>query len=57
MALDPAQQKRLHGVTMFMAELFMNMEVRLVWHWTLRMQKTTTISCCEHKPFMGEGHY
>lgn len=27
MALDPAQQKRLHGVTMFMAELFMNMEI------------------------------
>nr|XP_054764510.1 polyadenylate-binding protein-interacting protein 1-like [Lytechinus pictus] len=27
MALDPAQHKRLHGVTMFMAELFMNMEI------------------------------
>ena len=27
MAKDPALQKRLHGVTMFMAELFMNMEV------------------------------
>ncbi|XP_072172943.1 polyadenylate-binding protein-interacting protein 1-like [Diadema setosum] len=27
MAEDPHQQKRLHGVTMFMAELFMNMEI------------------------------
>lgn len=27
MAVDAAQQKRLHGVTMFMAELFMNMEI------------------------------